>query len=82
MFFQTLFEDFSDLTTLTKSDLCDDDKMNVESGRRFFSDDVLSRLKPYKGTHSFLSLFREFVEAFEDHTLSVTKKIKQVCSHI
>lgn len=53
--------------------------MSVDAGRHFFDEEVVKLLSDADiGTKTFLNLVRNFVQAFEDNSLTVESKIMKV----
>lgn len=75
---QCLLRDHPFLKKLIRpSDFNQDDKMNVDAGKRLCQREVLSFISD-PGLKQVLSLLRDFIDAFEDQNMSVQDKILKV----
>lgn len=62
---------------IKKTDICSDDKMDVDAGKRICSKEVINRVTE-PGLKFLLQLMNDLVDAFENVELSASEKIKKI----
>lgn len=80
--FQCLIKDRPDLKKFVKpSDFNNDDKMNVEAGRRLCHPSIINAIED-PGLKCFLGLLSDFINGFEDNKMSILEKCLKVTQSI